>query len=141
VEVEKDRVRSKGFGATVNTERSLLEEKILKKLSSAGLTPPWVKELAVELGAKEAPLKDALERLVFEGKLVKVKGEIYFHRDVMEEVRNQVVAFLRQHQKMAPGDFKGMVNVSRKYMIPILEYFDEIKLTIRTGETRILRAL
>jgi selenocysteine-specific elongation factor len=141
VEVEKDRVRSKGFGTTVNSERSMLEEKILKGLTSAGLTPPSVKELAIEFGTKEAPLKDALERLVFEGKLVKVKGEIYFHRDVMEEVRNQVVTFLGQHGKMAPSDFKGIINVSRKYMIPILEYFDEIKLTIRTGETRILRAL
>ena len=41
---------------------------------------------------------------------------------------------------MTPSDFKSVVDVSRKYMIPLLEYLDEIKLTIRSGDKRILRS-
>ena len=40
---------------------------------------------------------------------------------------------------MMPADFKNITGVSRKYMIPLLEYFDEMKLTIRSGDKRLLR--
>jgi selenocysteine-specific elongation factor len=37
-----------------------------------------------------------------------------------------------------PG-FKDLTNVSRKYSVPLLEYFDLQQLTVRVGDTRVLR--
>jgi selenocysteine-specific elongation factor len=41
---------------------------------------------------------------------------------------------------MTPSDFKATLNLSRKYMIPLLEYLDGIKFTIRVGDKRVLRS-
>ena len=64
---------------------------------------------------------------------------MYFHAGVIEELKKKVTDHLEKHKEMMPSDFKNITGVSRKYMIPLLEYFDETKLTIRSGDKRLLR--
>ena len=70
---------------------------------------------------------------------MKVKGDLYFHSDVIDDLKNKVRSYLAEKKEMTPSEFKSVLDLSRKYMIPLLEYLDEIKLTIRTGDKRILR--
>ena len=58
---------------------------------------------------------------------------------MIEEVKLRAIDFLKRHQEMGPSDFKTEFNLSRKYLIPLLEYLDQIKLTIRKGDKRVLR--
>jgi selenocysteine-specific elongation factor len=137
--VDKDRVKSALFDATTDKEAAALQGQILQTLAHDGLTPPNLKELALRLGKTDRDLKDIVERLVFEKEIVKIKGDLYFHKTIMEEVKEKVQEFLRERREMTPSDFKTIFNISRKYAIPLLEHLDEIKLTIRLGEKRLLR--
>ncbi|MCX5813840.1 MAG: selenocysteine-specific translation elongation factor [Proteobacteria bacterium] len=139
VETEKDKVRAKNTGKSIDTEVERLENNILKMLFSAGPTPPALKELSIELKKSENQIKDIMEKLTYRGKVIKVKGELYFHNDVMETIKVKVVTHLKEKKEMTPVDFRSFFDISRKYMIPILEYLDEIKLTIRVGDKRVLR--
>ncbi|HOC45523.1 MAG TPA: SelB C-terminal domain-containing protein, partial [Syntrophorhabdaceae bacterium] len=56
-----------------------------------------------------------------------------------EELKRKAIDFLKQHQEMGPSDFKAELNLSRKFLIPLLEYLDQIKLTIRKGDKRVMR--
>jgi selenocysteine-specific elongation factor len=47
--------------------------------------------------------------------------------------------FLEREGKATPANFRDMTGLTRKYIIPLMEYFDMTKLTVRTGEHRILR--
>jgi len=96
-------------------------------------------ELSGELGVKESNLRDVLEKLVYQGKVAKIKGDLYFHGRAIEELKKKVMDHLQKNKEMLPVDFKAITNVSRKYMIPLLEYFDDTKLTIRVGDKRVLR--
>jgi selenocysteine-specific elongation factor len=89
---------------------------------------------------KEAEVRAIFEHLVHEGTLVKIKSDIYFHRIPFESVREELVAYLKRHQEITTPQFKEMTKASRKYVIPLIEYFDQIKLTIRLGEKRVLRS-
>ncbi len=140
IEVEKDKVRIRDAGGKVDKEREHFVEDMIKKLHGYGLMPPHVKELAIELHKAENYVRDSMERLVYEGKVIKVKGDMYFHRNIIEDFKEKVLTYLRANKEMTPSDFKSTLNLSRKYMIPLLEYLDEIKLTIRTGDKRILRS-
>lgn len=138
--VEKDKVkvcRIEGEGDKVVGEDEI---SILKTLHKYNLTPPGLKELSTETGKKEKDLKDILNRLSFEGKVVKIKGDMYFHHDAVEDLKQKAISYLTTKKEMTPSDFKSVVDVSRKYMIPLLEYLDEIKLTIRVGDKRVLRS-
>ena len=140
IEVEKDRVKIKIAESKKDKDLELLEAQIVKSLLRYGFTPPFVKDLALEMKQPEGRLRDVLGRLVFEGKIVKVKGDFYFHRDVIEDLKQKVRSYLAEKKEMTPSDFKSVLDLSRKYMIPLLEYLDEIKVTIRTGDKRILRS-
>ncbi len=139
LELEKDKVLLKGGARTTSTSVRQEEEQILKKLGRSGLTPPMLGELAAEMNIKEASLRDMLGKLAHEGKVAKVKGDMYFDAAVIEALKKKVVEHLEKHKEMVPSDFKNITGVSRKYMIPLLEYFDQMKLTIRSGDKRLLR--
>ena len=139
LEVEKDRVKIKTAENKKDKDIEALEAQILKGLLRHGFTPPNLKDFALEIRQSEGKLRDVLERLIFEGKVVKVKGDLYFHSDVIEDLKKKVRSYLTEKKEMTPSEFKSVLDLSRKYMIPLLEYLDEIKVTIRAGDKRILR--
>jgi selenocysteine-specific elongation factor len=77
--------------------------------------------------------------MVKDGLLVKVKEDLYFHHKVFENLKNQLITFLKQHGEISTPQFKDMTGASRKYTIPLIEYFDKSQVTVRVGDTRILR--
>jgi selenocysteine-specific elongation factor len=136
--VEKDRVRSRDH-ADKGGQTDEYEKRVLDALLAAGFTPPGLKDLAGIVGVTEKNARELLERLAFRGGVVKVGQDMYFHRDMIEEAKDKAAKYLRDHQEMGPSDFKSELNLSRKFLIPLLEYLDQIKLTIRKGDKRVLR--
>lgn len=136
--VEKDKVLSSKH-AQGTKETGKMEGRVLDVLLAAGFTPPYIKEMSPMIGVTEKNLRDFLDRLAFGGAVVKVTQDMYFHRDVIDDLRKRVTDFLQRHNEMTPSDFKTELNLSRKYLIPLLEYLDQIKLTIRKGDKRVLR--
>ncbi|MFA6283998.1 MAG: SelB C-terminal domain-containing protein, partial [Desulfurivibrionaceae bacterium] len=54
-------------------------------------------------------------------------------------LQEQVVAFIRKEGEIDAPRFKNLTGLTRKFSIPLLEYFDKIKVTIRVGDKRLLR--
>ena len=136
--VEKDKVLSSAH-AKGTEETGKMESQVLEALLAAGFTPPYAKEMSATIGISEKDLRDLLDRLVFGGSVVKVTQDMYFHGNIINELKERASNFLRRHQEMTPSDFKSELDLSRKYLIPLLEYLDRIKLTIRKGDKRVLR--
>ena len=84
-------------------------------------------------------VKDVLSLLVQEGKLVKVKEDLYFPAGIIDQLKQRLIDYLKKNEKISTPEFKEMTNVSRKYTIPLIEYFDSLKVTIRIGDERKLR--
>ena len=72
-------------------------------------------------------------------RLVRVKDSLYFHGEALQGIQDKVVAYLQQKREIGPGDVKDLLGVSRKYAIPLMEYFDAQRVTVRQGERRVLR--
>ena len=108
-------------------------------MRQSSLAPPSVKELSEQLKAGEKEVEEILSLLANRGSVVKLKGGVYFHQGPLQELRGRLVAFLKEKGKISTQDFKALTGVSRKYTIPLAEYFDAIKVTVRVGDERILR--
>ena len=80
-----------------------------------------------------------LALLVDKEELVKIKEDLYFYKDAVEELRERLVKFLVENKEISTPQFKDMTGASRKYVIPHIEYFDTKKITIRVGDNRRLR--
>ena len=116
-----------------------IKKNILDAYIRGGLTPPYFKELAKQLDIDPVRGREVLMLLVDEGPLIKVKEDLYFYNPAVEELKGRVIDFLKANEEMSTPQFKDIANVSRKYLIPLIEYFDSKNVTIRIGDIRKLR--
>ena len=137
--LEKDKVRLPQHQISSMDEKGLIK-RVEGAVLKGGLQPPSPKELSAEWSEEEEGIVAVFEHLVHEGVLIKIKSGMCFHRVPFEHLREELVAYLKRHQEITTPQFKEITKASRKYAIPLIEYFDQTKLTLRLGEKRVLRS-
>ncbi len=136
---EMEWVRLTTHKVALSKDEDTIRQKIEKAFRESGLQPPFFKEVASGLPGTSKQHQEVLEWMLAKGILLKTKEEIYFHAAALAELQNRLVTWLREHGEITTTQFKEMTGASRKYTIPLLEYFDAQKVTIRVGEVRKLR--
>jgi selenocysteine-specific elongation factor len=136
---EENTVRLASHAVSLGGKQADIKDKILDTYQKSGLQPPYFKELAKSLDADAKRARDVLMHLVDAGSIVKVKEDLYFHVKAINDLKNRLVAFLEAQGEITTPQFKEMTAVSRKYVIPLAEYFDSTNVTLRVGDVRKLR--
>ena len=112
---------------------------IQKKLESTALAPPSLAEIAKELGLETSRARSLAGALAASGKIVHVQGDLWFARPPLDELRTRLIDRLRAQGSITTGEFKELVGASRKYVVPLAEWFDAERVTLRVGDVRKLR--
>jgi selenocysteine-specific elongation factor len=139
VEAVSDVIRIKGKGRTLTQHEEGAHAKVIAELSAAGLAPPRVEELSQKLKIATPRLLELLKVAASEGAILRISEEMYFARNAIEELRQRLVSHLKTRREISTQEFKDLVGQSRKFVIPLSEYFDREKVTLRVGEKRVLR--
>ncbi len=134
---EKEVVRLQEHKVTLAVDQEEVRRQIEEIYLKEGLQPPYFREVKDKFPGDTG--SDVLQVMVKEGILIKVKEDLYFHSQVIEGLKNRLVAFLKERGEIDTPQFKDMTGVSRKYTIPLVEYFDRSQLTVRVGDSRVLR--
>jgi len=94
--------------------------------------------VAAMKGASLPGLSQVLETLLVRGTLVRV-GESLYHGSQIREIHARLEAFFAANERMTMADFRTLLGTSRKYAVPLLEWFDARAVTVRVGDDRLLR--
>jgi selenocysteine-specific elongation factor len=137
--VEKDKLRLSSHRVSLRDDQQRLKSRVERLFAQGGLQSPSIKEVASRLSTDVSEVRNVVGLLVQEGKIIKAKEDIYFHAEAVENLKGDLIQFLRTHHEITTAQFKELTKVSRKYAIPLIEYFDNSKITIRVGEKRLLR--
>jgi selenocysteine-specific elongation factor len=137
--LEKEWVRLSTHKVDLTEEEQVIRRKIEVIYAEAGLQPPFFKEIAGSLPGNSRQHADVLEWMLSQDILVKVKEDLYFHTAAIDDLRKRLIAFLKEHGEITTPQFKEMTQASRKYTIPLSEYFDAQRVTIRVKDVRRLR--
>ena len=132
---EGDRVR-RASAPSRATALSPAETKLLDRFKSWGVEPPRPKDVPAATGQNDAQAKALLDRLIASKRLIRIKPDLYMHADIVAELRTKLVAFLDAHKTIDAQQWKDLTGASRKFTIPLAEFFDSEKLTLRVGEVR-----
>lgn len=122
---------------TLAQDQEMARHDIEKIYLKGGLQPPYFREVKDKFPGQTGT--DVLQVMVKEGLLIKVKEDLFFHKRVLRDLERQLIAFLKEKGEISTPQFKDMTGASRKYTIPLIEYFDKSQVTVRVGDTRILR--
>lgn len=136
---DREIVRLPGRKAGVTVDQAGLQAMLEELLQKGWGEPPTVKELCDALNCTEKQLLDHANLLTREGRAVKVKGDVFYAPGAVAEIREKLIVYLKERGEVTPPEFRELTGLSRKFMIPLLEYFDQERLTIRAGEKRVLR--
>ena len=137
--VEADLVRRRGHAAASSASGGALKERVAAAIRSGGLTPPWVHELPGIAGAPAPDVGAVLKLLLAEGEVVRVTPDLYYDAAAVAALRDRLVAHLRSRREITTPEFKDLVGATRKHVIPLAEYFDRERVTLRVGDKRLLR--
>lgn len=117
---------------------SAFAERVRALYREGGLAPLRPEEAAAALGVPLPRIRDALDLLLQRQAVLRVK-DLFFDQESVAALRQRLVAFLKQHGQLTPQQWKDLCGTSRKFSIPLAEYFDAEKLTLRVGDLRRLR--
>lgn len=137
IDVKDDKVRRAGYTPALSSRDEEYIHKIENIMGGALFQPPFLKDLASDLGLELSYLETLVDYLVNEGKLVKINEEYYILSHFYEKAVQAVRDHFRDSKTMTMAQFRDRLNSSRKYVQPLLEYFDQKRLTRRNGDFRV----
>ncbi len=133
-------VRLVGHQVALKEDEEAARRTLRELLQKAALSPPTKKEIVTELGHYSKTLVlQVLELMVRDQQVTRVSEDLYFDQAALADLKERLVQQLTRDGEIDAQGFKTLTGISRKYSIPLLEYFDKMKLTIRVGDKRILR--
>ncbi|SHI50885.1 selenocysteine-specific elongation factor [Geosporobacter subterraneus DSM 17957] len=82
--------------------------------------------------------REVLEALVDRKQLVKISDDILFHVKNYEKAKEMLKQYIQEHGEISLSEFRDLIHTTRKYALPLIENFDQNKITKRIGEKRVL---
>ena len=124
------------FSITLSSEDDSLQNSILNQLDQEGFTSSTLAQLSLKTGNSKEKLMQVLNVAEQQGKLLRIDGKLMFTQKNFIILREKVNQFFSNHPEMSVLEFKELAHTSRKYAVPLLEYFDKKKITYREGNIR-----
>ena len=120
----------------MNSQEVELSNKIINLISKQNFTSFNQKDLIEELQISEKVLKRLLKILVSNNDLILINNNLIFSKKNIDKLICDLKLFFKKNSEMSIREFKDLANTSRKYAVPLLEYFDKIGLTFRHENNR-----
>ena len=139
---ERDVVRAREHSVQLSGTDAHLRDLLAQVYEKSDLAPPSLDDAMRSAGLSHAQKvhgRKILQLLIDNGTLLRVQGDLFFHRAALERLKLKLRDYGDQHEPERSIDvaaFKDLAEVSRKYAIPLLEFLDRERITRRDGDRR-----
>ncbi|NNM05251.1 MAG: hypothetical protein HKO65_09125 [Gemmatimonadetes bacterium] len=123
------------FHPTLSARQEEVRESLRGLLAEAALAPPNLKELGEALGPTEG-LEPILRLMENQGEVINLDGDFFFDKGEIHAAASSVIAALGGRRDLGPADFREVLPVTRRHLLPILRHFDLVGVTTRLGDSR-----
>jgi selenocysteine-specific elongation factor len=131
--------RLPGWKPAFDARTSDVRDKLARRLAIARWQVPTLTELEREFPG--APVRAVVSHLAREGAAEQVDQERYAAKGALDEFRSALEAALAEMRQATPAELRDRFGLTRKYLIPLLEWADRHGVTHRSGDTRVLARL
>ena len=129
-----------GHEVILDESQQKLREAMLGAFRKGGLTPPNLSDVIAAAGSTEKAAAALLRVLVRDKEIYRVSDSLYYSKEAVEEIRGKVTEWFKTHDDLSVAGMKELLGLSRKFIIPLLEFLDQEKITVRIGDKRQLRS-
>ncbi|MEO7658615.1 MAG: selenocysteine-specific translation elongation factor [Pyrinomonadaceae bacterium] len=142
--LDKEVIRLAAYQTILSPQAAALSEKIIQEYRAAKLEVPKLDDfLAASISGTGFTVQDArkfFQLFLDSGEIVKVTDDFYFAKTSIDELSELIRQFAAKttDRLIDVAKFKELAGISRKYAIPLLEYYDRERITRRAGDKRLI---
>lgn len=111
--------------------------QIITAMNQRLFNPPSLDELRQELSINEADFNELIAYLISTDQLVKINQEAYFSQQAIEQGKRVLEDYFSREKELSLATARDLFDTSRKYALPLVEYYDKIRFTRRVGDMRV----
>ena len=124
------------FEVAYTDAQNQIRVEVMKQYDKGKFSFPEVAEISKKYKDKNL-IKQIIENLAREGKLVKLYNKEFIASDIWNEAIEILDKKIKEKGNMSLAEFRDEIEASRKYAMAILETFDDKKITIMDGDVRV----
>jgi len=129
---------SYNFSPLLKGKHEECHQEILRIYKSPDFTPPTLEELKSSLNYEIKMINSVLDYMVFTGELIPLNDKVVLSGENIDRAKRIIGNYIVRNNGITPAEARNMLKSTRKYIIPLLEYFDRIYFTKRKENKRIL---
>ena len=137
IKIENDRVRLNSFSLRLGQELSQKYDAFLSKLKADKFKTLRPEDYSQFFSLKPGDLDNIIQFAKQKGELVILKDGIIFHSENVRDAKKHLRDYFENHHEIRLSDFRNLLNTTRKYALPLMEYFDSQEVTERSGDVRL----
>ena len=132
-------LRPAGRRVALDPETESLRGRVLEAMEAARFQPPSPEELAAAVSAQVEGVSGVLTLLEDEGEVHGIAGDLFLSAKAMAEAEAAVVSNCEANGGLEIPELRDALGTTRKFLIPILEHFDAMGVTMRQAGRRVLK--
>jgi len=125
-----------GWSARISNRDQQLGDRVAAAFKAAGWASPTATELAATLAEPAPRVEKAIGLLVEQAVLIRLDDRLCLHRKAVEAAKQVALRLFAQKPTFSTMAFRDALGVSRKYAVPLLDYLDRVRFTVRSGNER-----
>lgn len=138
IKVQGSEIALYNFEVQYSNDEKNTYDKINNYYLAAEFNPLKLSEVMEELNITDEE-KVIYNNLIKDHQLIRLSEDITIHNENLIKAKEKIVNYLKENQTITLGEFRDLIDSSRKIVIPILDYFDSINLTVRENDLRKLK--
>ena len=127
-----------GHKVVVDKDLDATMRKIEKLFLDSGFKPPDYKSVLAQNIGPEPIVKKAHRYMLDTGMLINAGEGVVIHQKYVKEAEQKLIDYLKKNKDIRISQFRDLLDASRKYVLPLLIYFDTRGVTIKRGDVRVL---
>ncbi|MGA1867060.1 MAG: selenocysteine-specific translation elongation factor [bacterium] len=141
ITVEKELIKLQGYKISLSAKEESLYQAILKIYKDMSIHPPKLEEICSQMKIARHEAEKLIQLLIDRGEVIRINEDFLFHHAAITSIKHKLFSFFKHTKDINISKFKDLIGISRKYAIPLLEFFDTEGITLRIGDKRIPRNL
>jgi selenocysteine-specific elongation factor len=125
-----------GWSARITDRDQQLSERISEAFQGAGWAGPAAADLATTLSEPLVRVEKMIKLLVEKAVLVRLDERLCIHHGALEAAKQEALRLFGQKRSFSTMEFRDALGVSRKHAVPLLDYLDKVRFTVRSGHDR-----
>jgi selenocysteine-specific elongation factor len=125
-----------GWSARISDPDRQLRDRISDAFQVAGWAGPTAADLATALKEPPARVDKLIKLLTEKAVLVRLDERLSIHHDALEAAKQEALRLFGLKRSFSTMEFRDALGVSRKHAVPLLDYLDKVRFTVRSGHDR-----